>query len=75
VRVDTGLDEDGMLVFADDRLVAVLVRLSDAHEELGIAGHWYLETKFSLRLTGKSAPFPDLAAARAWIGQHLTEGS
>ena len=64
-----------MLVFADDRLVALLVQLSDAHGDLGIAGHWELETKFSLRLAGKPAPFPDLAAARAWTAHHLTEGS
>ncbi len=64
-----------MLVFADDRLVAVLVQLSEAHEELGIAGHWHLETKFSFRLAGKPDPFPDLGAAQAWISQQLTEGS
>jgi hypothetical protein len=29
VRVATGHDEEGCLIFADDRLVAVLVRLSD----------------------------------------------
>src|SRR5688572_29225671 len=32
VRIATCHDEDGRLVFADDRLVAVLVRLSDEHE-------------------------------------------
>jgi hypothetical protein len=42
VQVAVGCDdEEGCLIFADDRLVAVLVRLSQLHEEL--AGRWYLE--------------------------------
>ncbi len=45
VRVRTGSDEEGLLVFdADQRLVAVLVRLSDAHEDLGVVRQWFLET-------------------------------
>ena len=64
-----------MLVFAGGRLVAVLVQLSDAHEDLGIAGHWFLETSFSFLLAGKPPPFPDLDAARAWISQRIGEGS
>ena len=75
VQVATGHDEDGMLVFAGDRLVAVLVQLSDAHEDLGVAGHWHLEAGFGLRLTGKEQPFPDLEAAQAWISQHLARRS
>ena len=71
VQVATGFDEDGMLVFAGDRLVAVLVRLSEAHEDLGVAGHWHLEAGFGLGRTGKERPFPDLEAAQAWISQHL----
>lgn len=58
VRVATSLDGDGVLVFVDDRLVARLVQFSDAHEELGIAGNWYMETKLSLCLTGKLALSP-----------------
>ena len=72
VRVATGLDEDGMLVFVQDRLVAVLVQLSDAHEELGIAGHWFLETGYGFRLAGGKSTFPDLDAAQAWISQQLS---
>src|SRR5829696_8992499 len=45
VRVATGSDEDGMLVLTDEqRLVAVLTRLSEQHE--GAAGHFYLEAGF-----------------------------
>ena len=72
VRVATGLDGEGMLVFAHDRLVAVLVQLSDAHEELGLAGHWFLETGYGFRLAGGTGTFPDLDAAQAWISQQLT---
>lgn len=71
VRIAIGLDEDGMLVFAEDRLVAVLVRLSDAHEDLGVDGHWFLETSYGLRLTEEGVTFPDLEAAQAWISQQL----
>jgi hypothetical protein len=75
VQVGIGLDKDGMLVFAGDRLVAVLVQLSAAHEDLGVAGHWHLEAGFGLRLTGKEAAFPDLDAAQTWISQHLARRS
>ena len=74
-RIATSIDEEGMLVFVDDRLVAVLVRLSDAHEELGIAGRWFLETAYGLRLTEMTPTFPDLDAAQAWIGQRIVQRS
>ena len=74
VQVATGFDEEGMLVFVHDRLVAVLVQLSDAHEELGITGYWFMETRYGFPLTEKPPLFPDLDAAQAWIGQQLTEG-
>ena len=72
VRIATVLDEEGMLVFAHDRLVAVLVQLSDAHEELGLAGHWFLETGYGFRLAGGKGTFSDLDAAQAWISQQLS---
>ncbi len=70
VRVATGSDEEGLLVFADDqRLVAVLTHLSDQHGD--IAGHWFLETGFG-RLDGPDHPtFADLDAAQNWIRQRL----
>jgi len=41
VRVGTGSDdEDGRLVFRDDALVALLVRLSDNHEGTLASGSW-----------------------------------
>jgi hypothetical protein len=61
-RVATGDDEEGMLVFADDRLVAVLVHLSDENE---IApSDWYLEAGFGRCLDSLNHPtFPSLDAA------------
>ena len=69
VWVANGHDEEGLLVFADERLVAVLVRLSQEHEDL--AGHWFLEAAFD-HLDDMSHPtFPDLDAARDWIARRL----
>jgi hypothetical protein len=69
-RIATGDDEEGMLVFADDRLVAVLVHLSDENE---IApGDWYLEAGFGPRLDGPGHPtFTSLDAAQDWIERQL----
>ena len=69
-RVATGADEEGMLVFADDRLAAVLVHLSDENE---IApGDWYLEAGFGPRLGSPNSPtFPSLDAAQDWIERRL----
>src|SRR5687768_3956613 len=66
----TGDDEESMLVFADDRLVAVLVHLSDENE---IApGDWYLEAGFGTRLDSLNHPtFASLDAAQDWIQQRL----
>jgi hypothetical protein len=45
MRVATGFDEEGMLVLDEEqRLVAVLVRLSDENEVA--PGQWYLEARF-----------------------------
>ena len=69
VRVANRHEEEGMLVFADDRLVAVLVRLSDIHE--GLAGEWFVETGFG-PLEGREHPvFADLKAAEEWITRRL----
>ena len=72
VFVETGgPDEEGRLVFADGKLVAVLVRLSEQHEDEGLAGHWFFEAGFG-RLDGPSHPsFGDLRAAENWIARRL----
>lgn len=68
-RVATGSEEEGMLLYADGRLVAVLVHLSDENE---IApGDWYLEAGFG-RLDGPDRPtFVDLSEAQEWIEENL----
>jgi hypothetical protein len=73
VRIATGSDEDGMLVFDEDhRLRAVLTRLTDQHE--GVSGCWFLEAGFG-RLDGPNNPtFTDLDAAQDWITQRLAKG-
>lgn len=73
VRVATGSDEEGMLVFdADHRLAAVLTHLGEQYD--GVSGHWYLEAGFG-RLNGLTQPtFVDLDAAQEWISRHLAKG-
>lgn len=73
VRVATGSDEEGMLVFDEDhRLRAVLTRLTDRHE--GVSGYWFLETGYG-HLDGPAHPtFADLDMAQDWITQRLTKG-
>jgi hypothetical protein len=74
VRVATGFDEEGMMVLDEEqRLVAVLVRLS--HENEVAPGQWYLEAGFG-RLDGGSHPlFSNLDVAQDWISQRLVKGS
>jgi hypothetical protein len=69
VRIETGTeDEDGYLVFIEGRLAAILVRLSDQHEEL--TGCWYYEHGFG-PYDGPTHPvFETLEAAQDWIDQH-----
>jgi hypothetical protein len=70
IRVATGFDEDGMMVLDEEqRLVAVLVHLSDNNEVA--PGQWYLEAGFGL-IDGINHPaFPNLNAAQDWIIQRL----
>jgi hypothetical protein len=70
VTVETNAaDEDGCLVFADNRLVAVLVRLSDLHGKK--AGRWYLEHGFGKLDVPAHPIFTDLEEARNWVAQRV----
>ena len=70
VRVATGSDEEGLLVFADDqRLVAVLTRLGDQHEEL--SGRWFLEAGFGRLDQPHHLIFADLEAAQERMSERL----
>ena len=56
-------------MFADELLVAVLVRLSDDHDDA--AGMWFLEAGFG-RINARCQPsFSNLDAAQDWIEQQL----
>ncbi len=68
--VATGYDEEGALIYADGRLVAVLVHLSDENEVA--PGEWHLEAGFGTGLEGPNHPaFHTLEAAQDWIKQKL----
>ncbi len=59
-----------MLVLdGENRLVAVLTRLTDQHD--GVSGYWFLETGYG-RLDGPDHPtFADLDMAQEWISRRL----
>jgi hypothetical protein len=71
VRVATGFEDEGVLVFdGEQRLVAVLTHLSDRNEVA--PGHWFLEAGFG-PLSGTSHPaFADLDTAQDWISRRLS---
>jgi hypothetical protein len=70
VRVNTGFEEEGVLVFDErQRLVAVLVHLADRHEVA--PGQWFLEAGFGPLDSLSHPAFADLDVARNWISRHL----
>ena len=70
-RVATGsADEEGQLVLADGRLVAVLVRLADA-THAGLVGSWFLEAGFGPCAASKAPTFASLEAAAGWVERQL----
>jgi hypothetical protein len=74
VHVATGSqDTESRLVFADGFLVAVLVQLSDVHEDAD--GMWFLEAGFGRVDTVTPPTFADLDEAQAWIEQRLARAA
>ena len=74
VQVATGsYDTEGQLVFADGFLVAVLVRLSDDHDDL--AGMWFLEAGFGRVVTASLPLFADIDKAQSWIERQLADAA
>jgi hypothetical protein len=72
VRIGNDYDEDGCLVFADDRLVVVLVRLSEQHGD--VAGQWFYENGYG-QFDGPEHPiFSDLDAAQTYIADRSEPG-
>jgi hypothetical protein len=71
VRVNTGFEEEGVLVFDEQqRLVAVLVHLSDRNEVA--PGQWFLQAGFGPLMGDAHRAFADLDGAQDWLSQSLT---
>jgi len=70
VRVATREEGNGLLVFDDGSLVAVLVQLSEIHED--DAGKWFLEAGFGKLNEAITYPiFPSLEGALDFVGYQL----
>ena len=73
IKIATGSDdEEGMLVFDDQHLLAVFVRLADRAHEPGLAGMWNLEIRFDAPSCDGNPVFPDAAQALAWLKTEIT---
>lgn len=71
VPVHTGSgDQEGQLVLADGRLVAVLVHLDDT-SHAGLVGAWFLEAGFGPCAHVVAPIFADLDDAKRWIRQQF----
>jgi len=68
-----GHDSEGRLIFADDQLSAVVVRLDGQAHQPEHKGLWHLEAGFG-RCDVRIAPptFTTPAEAEAWVKQRLT---
>jgi hypothetical protein len=64
-------DKEGVLVFANDALVGVLVRLSPALHEGSAAGRWFLEAAFPPR-AANAPTFDTLESADRWFCHRLS---
>jgi hypothetical protein len=72
VLVD-GHDSEGRLIFADDQLASVVVRLDGEAHAPEHKGHWHLEAGFG-KYDSRTAPtiFMTLEEAAGWVRQRLT---
>lgn len=59
-------DEDGVLVSADERAIAILVRLEAAYHGKD-RGKWHLEAGFGRCAAAAPSTFPCLSDALRWI--------
>jgi hypothetical protein len=68
------VDSAGRLAFADGKLVAVLVRLSEElHSTDGKAGQWCLEAGLGpCAVNVLSVRFDSLEAARGWVAERIS---
>lgn len=71
IQVMTAVDDgQGQLVLAGGRLVAVLVRLTDAGHG-SKREHWFLEAGFGPCSSVLPPAFPNLGAAESWVRGRL----
>ena len=74
VRVNTGFEEEGMLVYDEQqRLLAVLVHLSDGNE--AAPGQWFLEAGFGPLDDISHPAFGDLGEAQEWISRRVNRST
>ena len=71
VVLDTSFDSQGLLVFRDGRLVAVVSRLDPYHDQF--AGHWHIEKTFC-DWSGPFETYCDLATLERRL-QAVLDGS
>ena len=71
VKVPVETDGDGMLVFLNGWLIAVLVRLSEDHG--AAAGHWFAESLYGSLSEAEQPVFPDLDEAEHWLKSQIIE--
>jgi hypothetical protein len=65
-------DRDGVLIFHNGDLAAVLVQLTpETHDGLG--GQWFLEAGFGCCVDRNAPLFESPEAAEGWIGQQMRE--
>ena len=70
-RVETGgLDEDGFLIFVDNALAAVVVRLEDQVHEHS-RGRWFLEAGFGRCAMVGGTLFDTPEDAQQWVLQRV----
>ena len=60
-------DEDGQLVFRHGRLVAVVSRLGDWHDD--VQGHWYIEATFGEVPQPQPGTFASLPDVEQWLSR------
>lgn len=67
----TSTDHEGMLVFSEDYLVAVVVRLEEHVHGARYGGKWNLEATFDGLPFPPDKVFEDLDDAQSWIEAQL----
>ena len=67
----TSTDEDGILIYAGEHLVAVIVRLEERVHGDRYAGKWNLEATFGTLPFPPDQVFDDIDHAQEWIRTRL----